>query len=453
MQNPPHSLLVEKTLIDASEASSNGLRAIDLFAGAGGLSRGFEWAGAGQVVGAVEVDDAAAHTFQVNHPRAHIWAEDIRQLDPLAVQDQVGPIDVVLGGPMCQGVSQRGARDPHDERNFAFWAFANYVRELKPRYFLMENVPAVASDVHNRRLAIAVFEELESLGYHLSAEVVCAAWFGVPQLRYRLVVLGALSGPPAFPPCVRRGIEGQMSERDFTAVGDAIRDLPPVSSGGGLDDREMPRLRREPSNYAKTMRSGAERLYNHWSSDTAPINLERIRHVPEGGNWHDIPLDLLPPRFRRVRLSDHTTTYRRLHRAHPAHVITCLCGNVTAGAFTHPTQQRAITVREAARLQGFPDIHRFIGPRSSQYRQVGNAVPALMARHLVEALVANSSVVTVPDEPISEDDHWLGRVSLEVLKRHPEERLPFTLAPRYKALFGKQVHRRRQDLGADRIAA
>lgn len=411
------------------------LRAIDLFAGAGGLSRGFEWAGAGEVVGAVEIDEAAAQTFEANHPGAHVWTQDIREVAPEAVREQVGEIDVVLGGPMCQGVSQRGPRDPHDERNFAFWAFADYVRKLKPRYFVMENVPAIASDVHNRQLAIAVFEELESLGYHLSAEVVCAAWFGVPQLRYRLVVLGALDSPPAFPACVRAGVEGTLDEHDFVTVGEAIGDLGSVSSGGGFDDQSMPPAPRFLSDYARMMRAGADRLYNHWSADTAPVNVERISHVPEGGNWHDIPLDLLPPRFRNVRLSDHTTTYRRLDREHPSHVITCLCGNVTAGAFTHPTEDRAITVREAARLQGFPDTHRFVGPRSSQYRQVGNAVPALMARRLAEGLLAEAPA-----------DAYRGRVTLDVLKAYPDRRLPFTLAPRYKALFGKRVHRRRQDL-------
>lgn len=413
-----------------------GLRAIDLFAGAGGLSRGFEWAGAGHVVGAIEIDAAAAATFQANHPDAQVWTEDIRGLDPAKVGEAIGPVDVVLGGPMCQGVSQRGPRDPHDERNFAFWAFADYVRQLKPRFFLMENVPAIASDVHNRQLAIAVFEELESLGYHLSAEVVCAGWFGVPQLRYRLVVLGSLEAPPLFPEAVRAGILGSAEERTFVTVGHAIDDLPAVSSGGGVDERPMPAAPANLSPYAELLRSGADSLYNHWSADTASINLERIRNVPEGGNWHDIPLDLLPPRFREVRLSDHTTTYRRLHRAHPAHVITCLCGNVTAGAFTHPRQHRAITVREAARLQGFPDVHRFLGPRTSQYRQVGNAVPALMARALVEGLV-NGDVGM---------EGWHGRITLDVLQEHPDRRLPFTLAPRYKALFGKQVHRRRRDL-------
>ena len=427
-------------------ASAPGLRGLDLFAGAGGLSCGYEWSGAGQIVGAVEFDEAAASTFSANHAAAHVWQEDIRNVEPAAVEAKVGEVDIVLGGPMCQGVSQRGPRDPHDERNFAFWAFADYVRKLRPRYFLMENVPAIASDVHNRRLAIAVFEEFESLGYHLSAEVVCAAWFGVPQLRYRLVVLGALDAPPVFPACVRAGIEGHSNESDFVRVGEAINDLPKVPSGGGRDDVPMPPAPALLSPYASILREGATRLHNHWSADTARVNLDRIVHVPEGGNWHDIPLELLPPRFRHVRLSDHTTTYRRLHRDHPAHVITCLCGNVTAGAFTHPLQNRAITVREAARFQSFPDRFRFVGPRSSQYRQVGNAVPALMARRLVEALVGGEVAAAQPGEQLSADGGWRGRITLEVLKKYPDARLPFVLAPRYKQLFGKRVHKRRSDL-------
>jgi DNA (cytosine-5)-methyltransferase 1 len=370
-----------------------------------------------------------------------MWTRDIRKLDPAVVASDIGHVDVILGGPMCQGVSQRGPRDPHDERNFAFWAFADFVRKLEPTFFLMENVPALASDVHNRKLAVAVFEELESLGYALSAEVVNAAWLGVPQLRYRLVVMGSRHQKPAFPDRVRLGIEGMLSEEDFVTVDEAIMDLPPVSPGGGSDVRRMPAARRT-SDYATLMRGESPKLFNHWSADTDEVNLARIRHVSEGGNWHDIPIDLLPTRFRDVRLSDHTTTYRRLDRAHPAHTVTTECGNVTSGAFTHPTQDRAITVREAARLQGFPDWFRFLGPRSSQYKQVGNAVPALMARQLAAALMEES------DSGIGRDHVWTGRVDLATLRKYPSSRLPFTLAPRYKPLFGKAVHRRRTDLAA-----
>jgi DNA (cytosine-5)-methyltransferase 1 len=410
-----------------------GLRALDLFSGAGGLSCAFEWAG-GEVVGAIEYDANAAETFKVNHADARVWVDDIRSVSTQEVARAVGPVDMVIGGPMCQGVSQRGPRDPADERNFAFWKFAEYVRALKPEMFLMENVPALASDVHNRGLAIAVFDELASLGYHLSAEVMNAAWFGAPQLRYRLVVLGSRQHVPAFPECVERGVAGEFTEADFTTVGDAIMDLPPVDAGGGVPIAPLPPLPVAPSAFLREVREGATSLFNHVSADTDKVNLDRIVHVPEGGNWHDIPLDLLPSRFGHVRPSDHTTTYRRLDRSHPAHTITTECGNVTSGSFTHPTQDRAITVREAARLQSFPDWFRFAGPKNSQYRQVGNAVPVLLARRVFERLVDT-------------DEGFRGRLSADLLREYPRARLPITLAPRYKPLFGNSTGARRRRNG------
>lgn len=417
------------------------LRALDLFAGAGGLSCGFEWAG-GIVAGAVEIDQAAASTFRENHRDAKVWENDIRRLSPGALHDELGAIDVVIGGPMCQGVSQRGPRDPRDPRNFAFWAFADMVREFQPRYFLMENVPALASDVHNRALAIAVFKELESLGYQLAADVVNAAWLGVPQLRYRCVVMGAREARPRFPSGVARAIAGDFAESEFATVGEALMDLPAVAAGGGSNEAPLPSLGDTASDYARLMREGAKALFNHWSADTDEVNLRRIRSVPEGGNWHDVPPKYLPLRFREVRPSDHTTTYGRLHRDHPAYTVTTECGNVTSGAYTHPTQDRAITVREAARLQGFPDRFRFVGPRGAQYKQVGNAVPPWMARRLFEALLFGRDVAP-----------FHGRLSAKVLRQYPRERLPFTLAPRYRPLFGRSagVMKRLNDANQGRL--
>jgi DNA (cytosine-5)-methyltransferase 1 len=421
----------------ARREGAAGLRALDLFAGAGGLSCGLEWAGH-HVVGAIEFDRSACDTFAYNHPTARVWCEDIRTLDPRDVGMELGDIDIVVGGPMCQGVSQRGPRDPKDPRNFAFWAFMDFVRVLRPQFFVMENVPALVSDVHNRALAVAVFSELESLGYHIGAEVLNAGWFGVPQLRYRLLVIGSRVGPVAFSPRVEQCVAGNVLEAEFTSVEEAIGDLPAIPAGGGAEAMRLP-VAGDISAYARRLRGSVRTLHNHWSADTDEINLRRIAHVPEGGYWQDIPLDELPPRFRHVRPSDHTTTYRRLHRSHPAFTITTECGNVTSGAFTHPVQNRAISVREAARLQSFPDAFRFLGPKNSQYRQVGNAVPPLLSKHVFDTLM---------DPPPQRA--FTGRIDAVVLRQHLHSRLPFTLAPRYKALFGQSTWavRRRAGLAA-----
>ncbi len=249
--------------------------------------------------------------------------------------------------------------------------------------------------------------------------------------------MGSLDGRPSFPEEVGLGIAGLTNEESFVTVGEAIMDLPTVEAGGGSDVMPYGPGPEHPSDYALELRSGAAELFNHWSADTDEINLRRIRFVPEGGNWHDIPLEYLPPRFREVRPSDHTTTYRRLDRTHPAFVITTECGNVTSGAFTHPTQDRAITVREAARLQSFPDRFLFTGPRGSQYRQVGNAVPPLVAKKILSSLVGGDSASS-----------FKGRLSADVFREYAGRRLPFVLAPRYKLLFGQSpwARRRRDEL-------
>ena len=258
----------------------------------------------------------------------------------------------------------------------------------------------------------------------------------VPQLRYRLVVLGSLSGQPAFPGVVRNGISGAAAE--FATVGDAISDLPPIRPGGGANRSEYPQPTGPLSQYASEMRRASVGLYNHWAADTDEVNLARIRHVSEGGNWHDIPLDLLPPRFREVRITDHTTTYRRLDRTHPAHTITTECGNVTSGAFTHPLQHRAISVREAARFKASRTDSSLPGREAVSIGK--SATPFRRSWHARFPSVFST-------ETKFGKDGLVASISMSST-RYAGKRLPFTLAPRYKALFGKSVHRRRKDLVA-----
>jgi site-specific DNA-cytosine methylase len=438
--------LMPASSVDIHASPARGLRAVDLFSGAGGLSCGYEWSGAGTVVGAVEIDHAAAATFAFNHPSARVWTDDIRKVTPDELGAELGPVDVVLGGPMCQGVSQRGPRDPRDERNVAFWSFAEYVRALRPNCFVMENVPAIASDVHNRGLAIAVFEELESLGYHLSAEVVCAAWFGVPQLRYRLIVLGSLDAPPVFPPSVRAGIEGQLIEADFVTVGDAISDLPPVAAGGGVDRLPC----RTPRPTCRPTRP---------CSETAPTFCAITgRPIRRPSTW------IASGTYRR-EATGMTSPWTSCRRGSGR--FGCRITRQPTAASTEAIQRTSSRVCAAmsplARLRTRPSTgrSRYGRPRAYSHSQtasglpararistgkVGNAVPALMARRIVEALVGGEPAAMQPGEQLSVDGGWRGRITLDVLKRHPDGRLPFVLAPRYKQLFGKRVHRRRRDL-------
>jgi hypothetical protein len=176
------------------------------------------------------------------------------------------------------------------------------------------------------------------------------------------------------------------------------------------------------------MRQQSDRVYDNQVSATQEINLRRAYHVPEGGNWKDIPPHLLPPRFFECRLTDHSTTYARPRWDMPSYTITALLGNITSGAFTHPSQTRAFSVREGARLQSFPDAFRFAGPVNSKYKQIGNAVPPLLARavgsHVVSLMNGEQVAAKVGrlDEALfSSDEHW--------------DALP-VLTPRFKALFG-----------------
>ena len=186
---------------------------------------------------------------------------------------------------------------------------------------------------------------------------------------------------------------------------------------------------RAKSAYQKVMREGANALFNHIASDIADINLQRISYVPEGGNWKDIPPSLLPPRFLDCRMTDHSTTYARLRWDHPAFTLTALFGNVTAGAFTHPSQNRALTVREGARIHGFHDRFKFDGPLNSQYRPIGNAVPPRLARVFAEHLATFLGNGAFPNDSV------VPRLPDSFVARASWDDVP-VLAPRYRDLFG-----------------
>lgn len=408
------------------------MKAIDVFCGSGGLSEGFRKGGFELKLG-LDWNNHACATHEENFRDGKTWCLDVREVDgPDVVAAVGGRVDVVIGGPNCQGVSERGMRDPDDPRNTMFWEFVRLIDELQPRAFLMENVAGLTHR-HNFPMLKRIFREFGKRGYRCSADVLRAADYGVPQLRHRLVMIGVrgVDGEILFPrPThgdVLAGLPIPGILRPHVTLREAIGDLPPIKSGSGT---EISSYGTEvQSDYQLAMRRGSNALYNHRSSDTAEINLQRISHVQEGGNWKDIPGHLLPPRFFQCRLTDHSTTYARLRWNHPAFTITALFGNVTAGAFTHPDQNRALSVREGARIQGYPDSFKFMGPLNSQYRQIGNSVPPILARAMAEHLRHFLETGRFPDNSVAP------RLTDSFIAEATWDDVP-VLTPRYKNLFG-----------------
>jgi DNA (cytosine-5)-methyltransferase 1 len=382
---------------------------VDLFCGAGGLSVGFELAGFKSVY-AIDNDAAAIETYKYNHPNCQAVCSDIEKITAEDIFNAAGTtkIPLVIGGPNCQGVSLRGKRDPNDPKNKMFTHYRRLINEVQPEWFVMENVPGLLHK-HNRELASDIFQSFEEIGYRCGADVLLAADYGVPQLRYRLFLIGNKIGSPiAFPtpthsfPFERNELENTIFSKfkreksSWRTVSDAISDLPPIENGGGDTVVEgYFKARKLKNDYIKWCHSETHDLINHICHRTNDSNIELIKHIPQGKNWKSIPLEIRPDRFKRVALKDHTTTYGRLSWDMPARTITCYFNNVTCGAFTHPEQHRGISVREGARLQSFPDNFRFFGTLARQYRQVGNAVPPLLAFHIgktIRELMAGNSI-------------------------------------------------------------
>jgi DNA (cytosine-5)-methyltransferase 1 len=391
----------EYPLPEWSAPRTHSIPFVDLFCGAGGLSVGFERAGFRSVY-AIDNDESAVETYSFNHPGAAVECVDIAEIsaDSIRCASGLDSIPLVIGGPNCQGVSLRGKRDPNDPKNKAFYNFVRIISELQPDWFVMENVPGLLHR-HNRNLAADILREFKEIGYDCGADVLLAADYGVPQLRYRLFLVGNRVGAPIFfpspthsCPLEKLGLQDSIfcfvspHKPQWTTVRDAIGDLPPLENGGGEEALfdYFSKTRFTTPSFAGWCNAGYPHLTNHVCHRTNDRNIRLIRHIPPGKNWKAIPQHLRPERFSRVALKDHTTTYGRLDWGMPARTITTYFNNITSGAFTHPGQHRGISIREGARLQSFPDVFRFLGTTARQYRQVGNAVPCRLAFHVAEVI-------------------------------------------------------------------
>lgn len=390
-------------------------KAFDLFAGAGGLSTGLEMAGF-DVLFANEISPAYSETLKANHPKAKVVTEDIRTVDANALRRDVGlkagELDLLAGGPPCQGFSINAPiRSKDDQRNHLFLEYLRFVREFQPKTIIIENVPGIVS-FENGATVRAILDALTQLGYSTALRIVYAAHFGVPQMRWRTIFLGNRLGinPLLFFPEPSHKAFGRANfttrfededlvssleqinasaKRSFTTVGEAILDLPPIPNGGG---EELNSYLSDPQNdFQSLLRKGSTGVTNHQCAGLGKANLDRLPHIPQGGSWRDIPHDLLPAGMKRARRSDHTRRYGRLDPRGLGSTILTKC-DPHWGTYIHPTQDRVLSVREAARIQSFPDRIRFQGNLIEQYEQVGNAVPPLLSKALGEriALILSS---------------------------------------------------------------
>jgi DNA (cytosine-5)-methyltransferase 1 len=377
--------------------TTSGPTTIDLFCGAGGITEGFRQAGF-QCLYANDCMPEAIETFRLNHP--DVWAEcgSIEKIDPKSIRARLGlekrELDVLVGGPPCQGFSINAPeRFLSDPRNKLFRDYVRFVEEFQPKTFLFENVPGLLS-LGDGRVLRQVLAEFTRLGYHTSTKILFSAHYGVPQERWRLILLGSLESEisppvPTHYAVGRANFRGggiltfQLTEQDKSAlqkavtVRDAIGDLPRLEMGEGGE--VIVHTTGPLSEFAKQMRNDAVETYNHFAAKLSKQNAERMRHIKPGGSWRDIPHHLLPKGMQRARKSDHTKRYGRLREDGLAGTVLTKC-DPHWGAVFLPNQNRSLTVREAARFQSFPDTYKFSGPRVSQYEQVGNAVPVLMAR-------------------------------------------------------------------------
>lgn len=381
---------------------------LDLFCGAGGLAEGFRQAGY-RILGGVDYFPAAIETFGANIPGAVGVLADLRDPDLDDLEERFKGVDVIVGGPSCQGFSTSGGlsksagRDQRDPRNRLFINYIDIVERLKPSWIVFENVPGLLL-YENGKVALEIVRAFREIGYGLVPMILLAADFGVPQLRRRLVFVGNRTNADiSFPtpthgdanlwkgfslPFAHLSRIGHGKENDVlphVTFADACSDLPRVAEGKEIDGK--PYASEPKSAYQVVMRAGSESIRQHGAAELSALDRIAAKTLKPGQNWRDLSEDVLPDRFKKIRRYDATTLLKRLRDDLPTYTITTKFNEATTGAFIHPKQARTITLREAARLQSFPDRFVFSGSAAQVRQQIGNAVPPLLAKAIAEAIL------------------------------------------------------------------
>jgi DNA (cytosine-5)-methyltransferase 1 len=348
---------------------------IEVFSGPGGMSLGAKLAGIDIKI-AVEKDYYAAQTYSKNHLGTTIVIDDISNIKEFSFDK--GDSQVVLfGGPPCQGYSSSNQKNKSKDnpKNWLFKEFIRCAKLVNPDWIVIENVKGLLN-LDKGFFLNEIFKDLNDLGYTVNYKILNSVNFGVPQKRERIFIVGSLHGIAFDFPTVKL--------KSYTTVGDALSDLPHLINGQISEKLEY--SAEAQSDYAKLMRENVGKAKNNFVSKNSDLVVERYSHVPQGGNWKDIPDELMSNYKDHSRC--HGGIYRRLSNQLPSVVI----GNYRKNMLIHPTQNRGLSVREAARLQSFPDSFEFQGPINQQQQQVGDAVPPLLAKAVFDKLMQYNAI-------------------------------------------------------------
>lgn len=363
---------------------------IDLFAGCGGMSLGFELAGF-TTIHAIEKDAWAAETYALNHKNTKVSVVDITTIHrPLEfINRKQFSVDGIIGGPPCQGFSLSGNRDPKDPRNSLFMDYMRFVRTIKPKFFVMENVPGILSAKTKKKEIVhqLILCEAEDAGYNVHIFKVNADKYGVPQSRHRVLFVGIRSDFPFAP---SKLIPKEISKR--FSIDDAIGDLPVLNAGEGRE--AQPYLCKPQNAFQKWCRNGSQSVKNHIAMKHTSRLIRRFEQIKYGQSVADVPDEYKQrQRGNASKISGKTYSQNNM-RPFPNQPSPTIPASFQSN-FVHPHFNRNYTAREGARLQSFPDTYIFCGKRTtmsweknlSQYQQIGNAVPPLLAKAVGMAIM------------------------------------------------------------------
>ena len=382
--------------MNRSDQSFHRPTAISLFAGAGGCSLGFQQAGF-NVLFATDIDNDAVASYRHNFPETPCEAADVRDLGPETLLERVGlrsgELDVLLGGPPCQGFSSAGMKSAEDPRNSLVRHYVRVLEGIKPKWFVMENVEGLLTNDGGMPVRNAVEAFLQA-GYSVNLEKVYAQGYGVPQRRKRVLIVGNRLGYDFLFPEAVTLFSGNIFRKGEITFSTATSDLPLATSKAG---KSLPLIGQPNNELQAYLRGDAKAVTDHFSPPLSEIQLERVRGLAQGQTMKDLPGHLQHASFQKRayrRVMDGTPVERRggapsglkrFFADEPSLTIT----SAATREFVHPTEDRLLTLRECARLQTFPDSFVFAGSAASRIQQIGNAIPPILARTVAEHIAMN----------------------------------------------------------------